>query len=220
MFCSSCGKRINSGTNICSNCGTENEPLKGLKKLDSNIMLTTNPTQKTSRQTDTIQEVETKIVYRDSPKKTNIIYRWRVLAAILFVLLVGVCVLAGMNINSNTTRISDQVEQIQKLQDIQSNSMAYSKEKYDFVGTLNRNEYGQYFIELSEIKDFEINDEQYQPTMIYFSPSTEIPQNYQVGEDITANGNICKLDNNNFMVVAVKFYTEDKSATASIKKEE
>lgn len=45
MFCSNCGKKINLNDHICSNCGAENETLKGFKKLDSNIALSNNQIQ-------------------------------------------------------------------------------------------------------------------------------------------------------------------------------
>ena len=67
MFCSNCGKKINLNDHICSNCGAENETLKGFKKLDSNIALSNNQIQNQYN-----SKVETKIVYRDNPHKQEL----------------------------------------------------------------------------------------------------------------------------------------------------
>ena len=190
MFCSNCGKKINLNDHICSNCGAENETLKGFKKLDSNIALSNKQIQNQYN-----SKVETKIVYRDNPAQTRVIYRWRALALLFCVLLVVTGVIVIINIHSKDARINDQAEQIQHLQDIQSNSLIYSKEKYDFTGILQCNEYKQYFIALQETQLVTI---------------TDILQYCKIDEEVSVNGNVCKISGGQFMTVSDVFVNTQK----------
>ena len=215
MFCSNCGKKINLNDHICSNCGAENETLKGFKKLDSNIALSNN-----QRQNQYNSKVETKIVYRDNPAQTRVIYRWRALALLFCVFLAVTGVIEVINIHSKDARINDQAEQIQHLQDIQSNSLTYSKEKYDFTGILQCNEYKQYFIALPETQRVTINENTYLIDAVYLSPTTDILQYCKIDEEVSVNGNVCKISNGQFMTISDVFVNTQKSVNTKDTKEE
>lgn len=98
--------------------------------------------------------------------------------------------------------------------------MIYSKEKYDFTGILQCNEYKQYFIALQEIQLVTINENTYSIDAVYLSPTTDILQYCKIDEEVSVNGNVCKISDGQFMTVSDVFVNTQKPVNTKDTREE
>ena len=81
-------------------------------------------------------------------------------------------------------------------------------------------EYKQYFIALQETQLVTINENTYSINAVYLSPTTDILQYCKIDEEVSVNGNVCKISDGQFMTVSDVFVNTQKPVNTKDTKEE